>query len=174
MARPTLLTSAVAERMVQRVRQGAYPEVAAQAAGVTLKTYRRWIERGRIATRGKYRDLYEAIYRAESASLVAAIAELRKHGKTEWRAELAFLDATRPERWAKDRPLPPEPVDTARANRGGVYEFGSEEELAALNKRLDAEDAADPGSAPRMRMLLPRLESDPKHVPPKRASSDTE
>lgn len=172
MARPTLLTTAVAERIVQRVRQGAFPEVAAQAAGVTLKTYRRWIERGRTATRGKYRDLYEAIYRAESASLVAAIAELRKHGKTEWRAELAFLDATRPERWAKDRPLPPAPVDTARANRGGVIEYGSPEELEAINKRLDAEDADDPGRAPRVRILLPRLKSDPMRLPKKAGSGN--
>lgn len=46
---PTLLTPALQERFVGYVRSGAFPESAARAVGIGIRTYHLWMQRGREA-----------------------------------------------------------------------------------------------------------------------------
>lgn len=66
MSRPTDLTPDVHARIVETVRQGNFRETAAAAAGVDVRTMRRWLYRGAQG---------EAPYAAFSADLDAAEAE---------------------------------------------------------------------------------------------------
>ena len=46
---PTLLTPALQQEFVGYVEQGAYPESAARACGIGVRTYHLWMQRGRAA-----------------------------------------------------------------------------------------------------------------------------
>lgn len=100
MPRPTKLTNQVHQTIVARIRRGLHPERAAQAAGVSLKTFRRWMERGQAANRGVYRDLYEAVFRAESAAEIEVTLRVRKGAMKNPMTSLKLLERRFPERWS--------------------------------------------------------------------------
>src|SRR5258708_1378376 len=54
MARPDNLTPEIAKRFEDAIRVGAPNELAAAAAGISMRTVYRWEERGETNTSGKY------------------------------------------------------------------------------------------------------------------------
>src|SRR5947207_179013 len=101
MARPSKLTDEVSERICRAVRAGNYPARAARSCGIAESTFYRWMEEGRGAERGPYRDFYEAVRDAEAEGEVHAVAILRKEMMSDWRAALALLERRHPERWRR-------------------------------------------------------------------------
>jgi transposase len=101
MARPSKLTPEVHERIVAAVRAGNYAGPAARSAGISEATYYRWLKRGEEETSGRYRELYEAVRRAEAEAEVEVVARLRKAVPDDWRAGLAFLERRYTERWGR-------------------------------------------------------------------------
>lgn len=67
----------------------------------------RWIARGREQSRGIYRDLVDALVKAEAQSEILAVARIRKAGEVHWTATAWWLERRYPERWARgqDRQL---------------------------------------------------------------------
>jgi transposase len=140
MARPTKLTDAVTERIVQAIRAGNYPEPAARAAGISASTYYRWIARGQQERSGVFRDFAEAVARAEGESEVHAVAVIRRAMTEDWRAALAYVERRHPERWRRQqttelvtRPADEQTLDLARL---------SDEDLKLLEEL--SRRAADP------------------------------
>ena len=101
MARPSECTSELRDRVAQLVRAGNYPERAAVAAGVSARTYYRWMERGEKQRRGIYHDFYEEVRRAEADAEVEAVARVRKGMADDWRACMNFLERRYPKRWRR-------------------------------------------------------------------------
>src|SRR4051812_18697193 len=101
MARPTKLTAAVRERIVQALRAGNYAEAACRAAGIAPSTYYRWLERGQQDESGLHRDFFEEVRRAEAEAEVHAVAVLRRAMPEDWRAALAYLERRHPGRWRR-------------------------------------------------------------------------
>lgn len=97
------LTPLVLDRIVQVVSIGVDPDVAAAFAGVMPDTFKDWMARGQKASRGKYRELYDAIVRASADAEIAAAANVKRAAATDYRAAVAYAERRHPERFGKQR-----------------------------------------------------------------------
>jgi transposase-like protein len=70
--RPLKLTPEVQQKIVAYIRQGAFPWVAAQAAGIGKSTYHRWMLEGAKAKRGLFHDFWAAVEQARAEARVTA------------------------------------------------------------------------------------------------------
>lgn len=144
------------EVIVDRVRAGAYPEVAAASTGVSSTTFYRWkvlgedrIENGKIRrARAGYREFREALSRAEAESEMAAIANVQRAFGDDWRSAAWYLERRGPDRWRRRDSLMhggPGPGD-APLEIGGKVDLGGD----ALDKLGDVLDIlADSGALDR-------------------------
>ena len=90
--RPDGLTANVHEQIVRAVRTGAGREVAAQAAGIDVRTLQRWLARGADENADeRFRALAVDVERAGAQREVQAHAHMARAGADDWRAELAYL-----------------------------------------------------------------------------------
>jgi hypothetical protein len=105
MSRPSKLTQELQQKVVSQIRRGIYPEVAALAAGISAKTFKRWMARGAVATRGSYHAFYEAVHRAESHAEIETTLRVRKAAKQSPMTSLKLLERRFSERWSPYRKL---------------------------------------------------------------------
>lgn len=97
------------EVIVERVRAGAYPEVAAASTGVHPSTFYRWktwgedrVENGRVRrARAGYREFREALSRAEAEGEMVHVANVAKAAPDDWRAAAWYLERRAPTRWRR-------------------------------------------------------------------------
>jgi hypothetical protein len=90
--RPDGLTAAAHEQIVRAARTGAGREVAAQAAGIDVRTLQRWLARGSDDDADeRFRRLAADVERAGAQREVQAHAHMARAGADDWRAELAYL-----------------------------------------------------------------------------------
>ncbi len=85
MARPSKLTPAVRARLLEASRLGLTRKLAAAYAGVDVSTVYRYLEKGRKARRGQFREFYDAVKRAESegaAESMQVIGDAARGSKT--------------------------------------------------------------------------------------------
>ena len=99
--RPSKLNSEVQDRIVAAIRAGNYPKTAADYAGITERTFYRWLQRGQDEDSGIYHEFAQAVQRAESEAEVCAVAILQRHMADNWRAAVTFLERKFPERWGR-------------------------------------------------------------------------
>jgi hypothetical protein len=142
MARPTELTPEVADRIAQLIRAGNWPETAAVAAGVSERSYYRWMARGEQAVQlqesGKrvhrpeepYRQFWQQVKRAESESQVIAVSHLMKAMPSTPTAVLAWLERRFRQEWGR----------TERQELSGPG--GGPSAIASARERLEARLAA--------------------------------
>ena len=87
---PEKLTPELRETITRYIRQGSFRETACAAAGVTAKTLREWLRRGKDESdqglRTKYTDLVEAMDKAEAECVVRDVAKIRAAGEDDWKA----------------------------------------------------------------------------------------
>jgi len=101
MGRPTKLNADVQEKIVNLVRAGNYPEVAAQAASIPRSTFYDWMRWG---DEGKkpYSDFSDAIKEAQAAAESHAVTIIRKAALDgSWQAAAWFLERSKAERWRR-------------------------------------------------------------------------
>jgi hypothetical protein len=85
---------------------GHYREVACKLAGIDRKTLLNWMKRGSREKSGLYRELYEAVERAEAKAEEYHLGNIKDASKKNWFASAWYLERKHPERWAKrDAPL---------------------------------------------------------------------
>jgi hypothetical protein len=77
MGRPTKLTVALHKTICDHLREGAFRGAAAAAVGIDEGTLSRWYHRGAREERGKYRELYMAMLKAEAEFQIAATEMLK-------------------------------------------------------------------------------------------------
>lgn len=95
--RPSKLTPEVQEKIVSAIRAGNYAQIAAAYAGIGETTYYRWMQQGREATSGKYREFRQAVKTAESEAEVRAVAMVQSHMPNNWTAAMTFLERKFPD-----------------------------------------------------------------------------
>jgi transposase-like protein len=76
-ARPIKLTQARQDRICDAIRDGAYAEVAARAAGVAASTYYEWRRRGRLGEE-PFSEFLEALAQAEAEAELEAVAVIAR------------------------------------------------------------------------------------------------
>lgn len=99
--KPTKLTPAVQEAIVQYVAAGNYKQVAAQACGITPETFGNWMKWGREQKKGIYFTFFNAVKEAEARAEASAIVQIVIAGKQDWRADAWFLERSRRSRWGQ-------------------------------------------------------------------------
>jgi transposase-like protein len=118
MARPSRLTPARIETIVELVRAGVPREDAAKTAGVAPSTLFDWLRRGREALQeasdgevaselADFAELARGVEQADGeceAGLVAVVQGAAHGG--DWRAAVAMLERRWPRRWGRYRERP--------------------------------------------------------------------
>ena len=111
MAAP-LLTPARASDILAGIREGLFPAVAAQRAGISRDTLRRWRARGEREQRGSYHDFVVALGRAEAEVEATVLRQVMQSAQSgDARIALAYLERRFQDRWQSRRPRVP--IDTA-------------------------------------------------------------
>jgi len=116
------LTLEVQEKIVTAIRAGNYAQVAAVYAGITERTYYRWMELGEQARGGRYLQFFQAVKAAEGEAEVRAVAIIQKKMTGDWRAAMTYLERKHPKRWGRrmdvtsgDEPFAGIPVEITSA-----------------------------------------------------------
>lgn len=112
--RPTLLDQDRLERITDALRNGAYIEHAAQAAGISTSTYHGWMERGRNERDRRkaglaaddhetpYVEFLESVERAQSEAAVDLLGEIANHARNgTWQAAAWILERKFPRQWGR-------------------------------------------------------------------------
>lgn len=87
----TSLTGARAARAIEAIRRGATLRTAARAAGVTLPTLRKWLERGERETAGPYREFWLDVQAAYAEVERFALESILSAAQSDWRAASRIL-----------------------------------------------------------------------------------
>jgi transposase len=103
MGRISKLSPEVRKRLCDAVAAGNNRTVAAEFAGVGRSTFLSWMAKGRCQKSGPYRDLLDAIKKAEADAEVRNVAIIQKAANKTWQAAAWWLERTHPDRWASDR-----------------------------------------------------------------------
>lgn len=92
-------------RLVEALKSGNTRRASAEYAGIGESTFYRWMERGEAATSGKYKELWEAVKKAEADAEVRNVALIQRaaNGGT-WQAAAWWLERRKPQDWAKREP----------------------------------------------------------------------
>lgn len=137
--RTTKLTPEVLEKIVAAIRAGNYAVVAAAFAGISERTYYRWMHRGREEKKGIYWQFCQAVEKAESEAEVRAVAIIQKHMETNWQAAMTYLERKYPDRWARrtrvEFKAPEDPMETI-----GVLLGFTEEQMEEMKKEADEDE----------------------------------
>lgn len=99
--RPSKLTDEVKKKLIDAIKLGNYYEAACAYAGIDYTTFRKWMQQGEKATKGRYFELFEAIKRAEAEAEARMVAMWQKAMPEDWRAIATFLERRHPERWGR-------------------------------------------------------------------------
>lgn len=98
--RPSKLTPAVKQRLLDAIRAGNYFEAACVYAGIGETTFYRWMEKGEKANSGEFREFWESVKRAEAEAEARIVALWQQEIPGNWQAARDFLARRYPERWA--------------------------------------------------------------------------
>jgi len=101
MGRPTKLTDAVEQKLLEAIKAGNYRRVAAHYAGVSIRTFQAWVERGKAAPGSRHGSFLQRVLEAEGQAEIEATGCIAKAAKEDWRAAAWYLERKHPERWAR-------------------------------------------------------------------------
>jgi len=106
MGRPSKLTPETQKLFVDAIAAGNYVATAAELAGIGQSTYYRWLEQGKTATRGRYREFWDAVKKAEAQAEAVRVARIaRAGGEGNWQADAWYLERRYPDRWGRRQRL---------------------------------------------------------------------
>lgn len=85
MGRPSKLDADVQTAIVEQIQKGAFPYVAAQAAGIGATTFYEWMRAGRNAKRkDRYRDFFDAVTTAAGTARTSAETRVFESDPKSW------------------------------------------------------------------------------------------
>ncbi|MHA1302257.1 MAG: hypothetical protein ACTSPI_00955 [Candidatus Heimdallarchaeaceae archaeon] len=103
--RPSKLTPEVQEKLVKYIRDGNFYYTACACVGVSYPRFRAWMLKGMEAKSGKYRELYNAVLKAEAECEDRLVKQWLKQGPRDWHAIKDFLEKRSYVRWGKREKL---------------------------------------------------------------------
>jgi hypothetical protein len=101
MGRPTKLTEAIRDKIVEAILAGNYQDAAARYAGIDPATFYRWMQKG-DGTDDHYGEFREAVENAKAAAEVENVAIIRRAARDgTWQAAAWWLERTRPQKYGR-------------------------------------------------------------------------
>jgi transposase len=93
-------TKARRRAIIESLRAGNHPRVAAQVNGVAERTLQEWLQKGRTdGAEPRYRQFVADVEEAEAFAEAESLGKWR--ASDDWRAHMEYLARKHPERWAK-------------------------------------------------------------------------
>lgn len=107
LGRPPLeITPERHKKIVDFVKLGNFPEIAAQASGISPRQYYRWMARGRLEPDGPYWQFWQAVKAAGAEAETSMVNIIVANAFENWHAAAWWLERKSWKRWG--RKLPPE------------------------------------------------------------------
>lgn len=101
MGRPSKLTDAIRDKIVEAILAGNYQDAAARYAGIDPATYYRWMQKGDGAD-DAYGEFREAIENAKATAEVENVAIIKRAARDgTWQAAAWWLERTRPQKFGR-------------------------------------------------------------------------
>jgi transposase len=100
MARPSLLTPELEERILYALRQGNYRSAAAKAAGVDYDCFRGWVRKGNQGIQ-PYAAFNAKLKEAEGESESALVMTIRTAAEKHWAAAAWLLERKYAPKWGR-------------------------------------------------------------------------
>ena len=141
--RPSKLTQEITDKICEAVSTGLTFDLAAQVAGVSPRTFYRWMRKGEDeGPGGKHWQFRQEVKRAEAENAMQALATINQAGHDgSWQAH-AWLLERRHKGYRRDAPQEPqnlesleEEVQTPEQIIEAIAELPEEILVAALNRR---------------------------------------
>lgn len=82
--RHSILTPELQSRICSFIQAGAYDHVAATAAGISRTAFFSWLDRGKDANSGKFKEFADAVNKAREQCRASAEIEVRKADPKWW------------------------------------------------------------------------------------------
>lgn len=89
------------KRIVRLIRKGYPYTTVCRYCGITPKTFRDWLDRGREGFSIEYVEFYEAVAKAEAFAEMRTLNKLKTHENADWRVSAWQLERRWPEHWSK-------------------------------------------------------------------------
>lgn len=102
--RPTLCTDEIADKLLEGIREGQSIEGAAVRAGISLRTYYEWKERGESGEE-PFSQFLHSLRQAEAEIEYETAGHWRNHTSEDWRAAREFLERRFPHRWGEKKAI---------------------------------------------------------------------
>lgn len=96
-----VLQPALERRLVRLIRKGYPYTTVCRACGITPKTFKDWLEKGKTGFSKDYARIYRKIAKAEAFAEMRTLKVLRMHEKADWRVSAWQLERRWPENWSK-------------------------------------------------------------------------
>jgi hypothetical protein len=127
----------LAERLATVIRAGVHVGTAAEAVGISPRTFRLWMSKAHTgqARDRPYRELRERVQRAQAESELRLVAHVGRAASRSWQAAAWLLERQHPERWGKPSRRQDEPRDEALAALSDP--FAEVDELAEARRRRE-------------------------------------
>lgn len=133
------LTEALQAAICKAIKKGNYGEVAAEAAGVSRRTFWRWMARGKRSPRGHFGRFRHAVLVAENEEETELVGYIRSGAKEDPKCAEWLLARKHPERWGESK------KELAELKILFIEQGKKLDELAAeLARRTAAERPEDP------------------------------
>ncbi len=100
LGRPTLLTPELQASIVERIKRGNYPSVAAGACGIGRTTFKIWMSRGRSGEE-PYGAFRTAVKDAADVAETEMVDIIKQAAADSWQAAAWWLERTRHKRFAR-------------------------------------------------------------------------
>jgi hypothetical protein len=88
----------VQDRLLASLRAGNYLHIAAKAAGISLSTFKVWMQRGKEGEE-PWTTLKAEVEKARAEGQVRNVAIIAKAAESDWRAAVWLLERGSPELW---------------------------------------------------------------------------
>lgn len=113
------------KRIVRLIRKGYPYTTVCRYCGITPKTFRDWLERGRDGFSMDYVKFHEDVAKAEAFAEMRTLNKLKSHENADWRVSAWQLERRWPEHWSKKDRLTAEMHVNATINVDSKESLGS-------------------------------------------------
>jgi hypothetical protein len=128
MARPIIIpTEETRQRICEALRIGATLAHAAEYAGISNRTMRRWIQRGVTEETGMWYELYQAIQKSRAECVMSSLLKIERASSKEWTAAAWKLERLYPHIYGKKARAVTDVFDMAFVDREEAYQEPEEE-----------------------------------------------
>lgn len=103
--RPSVLTPALQEKILEAIKAGLFRQQAADWAGIGQRTLFTWLQQGKAKPSSPQGAFRQAVLKAEKAAEMRCSALIQQAAGKDWKAAAWFLERKFHSRWGRQQTL---------------------------------------------------------------------